>query len=55
MLEQLVPHVWPEFFCYVEERIQGYLLSPFVRRISERSVCCRVVKVGNTRGDSISG
>jgi hypothetical protein len=53
--KQSVAHVRPEFFCYVEERIQGYLLPPFVCRIFKRSIRCRVVKVGNTRGHSVSG
>jgi hypothetical protein len=35
MLEDFVADVRPELFCHVEERIQGYLLSPLVCRISE--------------------
>jgi hypothetical protein len=55
MLEQFVAHVRPKFFCNVEERIQGYLLSPLVCCISKRSVRSRIIKVGNTRGHGISG
>jgi len=31
--KQFVAHVRPELFCHIEERIQGYLLSPLVCRI----------------------
>ena len=50
MPKQLVAHVWPEFFCHVEERIKGYLLSPLVCGISKRSIRGRVVKIGNSCG-----
>jgi len=33
--KQLVAHVRPELFCYIEKRIQGDLLSPLIRGISK--------------------
>jgi hypothetical protein len=49
-----VAHIRPEFFGHIEERIQAYLLSPFIRRISQGSIGGWIVKVGDSSGHSIS-
>jgi len=33
--KQSVAHVRPELFCYIEKRVQGYLLLPLTRGISK--------------------
>jgi hypothetical protein len=54
MHKQFVAHIRPELFCHVEERIQGYLLYPLVRRVSKGSICGRIIEVGNACGYGVS-
>src|SRR5579872_7447865 len=54
VVEKFVAHVRPELFCHIEERIQSYLLTPLVRRISKRSIRGRIVEVRNACGNGVS-
>src|SRR5215471_1509403 len=54
MAKQFAVYVRPELFHDVETGVQTYLLTPFVKRVSNAPIRGGVVGVGNARSHGIA-